>query len=178
MSSNKAIEKLAREHYDRIFRAALFMCGKRDAAEDLVQETFLAATKSLPSFLGRSSTYTWLYGIMLNKFKAWLRTKRSPVSLDGMAEASDSANVAELLPADEPEAHEQLIRRETAQIVREALDTLSHHHKSVLALRYLESMSYAEIAAALECSVGTVKSRIHYGLRNIAGTLEKRHAEA
>ncbi len=178
MSINESLQELVHSHYDRLFRAALFMCGSPEAAEDLVQETFLAAVTSLPSFQGRSSSYTWLYGVMLNKFKGWLRQKGGPISLQQIAEESDLAGASELLAADEPGAHEQVVRRETAQIVREALDELPHHHRSVLALRYLEGMSYREIAESLGCSLGTVKSRIHYALRKVAGKLEHRRGLA
>lgn len=176
MATKSDLEKLARDHYDRLFRAALFMCGNPGAAEDLVQDTYLAAAGSLDSFEGRSSTYTWLYGIMRNKFRGWLRSKRRHVSLQAMAEQSgDAVNASELVGSDEPGAHEQYVRRETAHIVREALDALPPHHRNVLALRYLERMSYKEIAEALGCSLGTVKSRIHYALRSIAQRLGDRH---
>lgn len=171
MATKSDLEKLARDYYDRLFRAALFMCGSNAAAEDLVQETYLAAATSLDSFEGRSSVYTWLYGIMRNKFRAYLRSKHHQVSLQQLAEESAGADASELVGADEPGAHEQSVRRETAEIVREALDALPPHHRDVLALRYLERMSYKEIADALGCSLGTVKSRIHYALRSIALSL-------
>lgn len=144
------------------------MCGRADSAEDLVQETFLAAIKSLRSFKGKSSHYTWLYGIMLNKFRAWLRGKKGVVSLQDLARSEgESKGADELVADDAPGAFEQVSRRETARIVRAAIQSLPTHHRSVLALRYLESMSYQEIAEALSCSLGTVKSRVHYALRRV-----------
>jgi len=173
VGEDRTLEKLALRHYDRLFGAALFMCGRPEAAEDLVQETFLAAAKSLDSFEGRSAEYTWLYGILLNKFRGWLRHKGSPVSLQQMAERMDVPNSAEVLVSATPGAPEQLERREAAQIVRESLDELPVHHRSVLVLRYLDGLSYQEIAESLDCSLGTVKSRIHYALQSIARKLEK-----
>lgn len=173
MNTKKAVANLAREHYDRLSRSAVFLCGNRDAAEDLVQETFLAAVTALPSFQRRSSSYTWLYGIMLNKFRAWLREKNGMVLLPDVSEDSEASNPADLLEADELGAYEKLVRGETAQIVREALNELPAHHRAVLALRYLENMSYEEIAKVLDCSLGTVKSRIHYALRRIAAKLKR-----
>jgi RNA polymerase sigma-70 factor (ECF subfamily) len=108
---------------------------------------------------------------MRNKFRAYLRSKHHQVSLQQLAEESAGADASELVGADEPGAHEQSVRRETAEIVREALDALPPHHRDVLALRYLERMSYKDIADALGCSLGTVKSRIHYALRSIALSL-------
>ena len=83
--NEKDFQTLVHEHYDRIFRAARFMCGDQYAAEDLVHETFLAAAQSFGRFQGRSSVYTWLYGIMLNKFRRWIRKRRTgTVSLHGL----------------------------------------------------------------------------------------------
>ena len=171
MATKSDLEKLARDYYDRLFRAALFMCGSNAVAEDLVQETYLAAATSLDSFEGRSSVYTWLYGILRNKFRGYLRGRHHQVSLQQLTEESGGADAGELMGDDEPGVYEQTVRRETAGIVREALDALPEHHRAVLSLRYLERMSYKEIADALECSLGTVKSRIHYALRSIAASL-------
>ena len=172
LSTKDLLEQLARQHYDRLCRAAVFMCGSVDAAQDLVQETFLAAATALDSFEGRSSSYTWLYGIMLNKLRRWLRNKDKVHSLHEPVWGSDGAAALELLEADQPAVDEEVARREEARMVREALDQLPPHHRSVLVLRYLESMSYEEIAETLSCSLGTVKSRVHYALRKVADRLE------
>ena len=175
MTTRQALERLAREHYDRLCRAAVFMCGSVETAQDLVQETFLAAATSLDSFQGRSSSYTWLYGIMHNKFRRWLRRKEGPISLQEGTQEADGAAAAELVTADQPPVDELVARRETAQIVRRALDELPPYHRSVLALRYLEHMSYKQIARVLSCSLGTVKSRIHYALKKVGESLDQSH---
>ncbi len=146
------------------------MCNNADAAEDLVQETFLAAMHSVDSFQGRSSHYTWLYGILRNKFRAWLREKGSPISLQEMGPGAQET--VELVADGQPGAHEMAVHHETSRSVREALDELPAHHRNVLVLRYLERMSYREVADVLGCSLGTVKSRIHYALRRIGGKLK------
>jgi len=176
VATKRLLDELARTHYDRLFRAALFMCNDADTAEDLVQETFLAAATSLESFEGRSSFYTWLYGILLNKFRAWLRRKGRAIALDEMVSDTEDGSLADLLADDRPDAPEQMTQRETAALVREALDELPAHHRSVLVLRYLETMSYQDVADALGCSLGTVKSRIHYALQKVAGKL-RRHQD-
>lgn len=168
MSKKDQLKELAEKYYDRLFRAALFMCGEEGVAEELVQETFLAAAESLDSFEGRSSHYTWLYGILLNKFRGWLRQKdRQAASLQRRADNMDVAGASELIEGETPEASEKMIQRETAERVRQAIDALPPHHRSVLVLRYVEDMSYQEIAETLDCSLGTVKSRIHYALEKV-----------
>jgi RNA polymerase sigma-70 factor (ECF subfamily) len=164
--------KLVEDHYDRIFRAARFMCGDAVAAEDLVQETFLAAAQSLSGFRGQSSTYTWLYGILLNKFRRWLRHKRgTALSLQAMAGDEEDGRSGELLATTYPGPPEIAERNEAIEQVRSAIQELTADHRSVITLRYVEGMSYEEIAEALSCPVGTVKSRVHYALQRIGKRL-------
>lgn len=173
MSKTEELRELAEQYYDRLYRSALVMCGDEDVAEELVQDTFLAAAQGLDRFEGRSSYYTWLYGILLNKFRGWLRKKdRPPMSLEGQAETLSAAGASELVEAKDRDAPEKMIRKETAGQVRDALDELPPHHRSVLVLRYLEDMSYKEIADTLGCSLGTVKSRIHYALQKVGAKLQ------
>ncbi len=170
--TERKLRELAEEHYDRIFRAARFLCGDLQVAEDLAQETFLAAAKSLAGFEGRSSPYTWLYGILLNKFRRWMRRKRgATVSLHGMTEDDERLEEHRALHADYPDPGQVAERKETAELVRQAVASLSADHRSVIAMRYVEGLSYQEIAQVLDCPVGTVKSRIHYALRGIAAEL-------
>ncbi len=168
MDKKQKIKELARKYYDRLFRSALFMCGDEAVAEELVQETFVGAVKSMDNFEGRSSYYTWLYAILRNKFRGWLRKKeKKSMSLERTAENIDGGGVDELLEDDRPDAAEELIHQEDIERVREVLDELPHHHRSVLVLRYMEGMSYEDIADTLGCSLGTVKSRIHYALKKV-----------
>jgi len=172
---SREFQELVRDHYDRLFRAALFLCGQETAAEDLTQDTFLAAAESMQRFEARSSLYTWLYGIMLNKFRGWLRHKsRKRLSLEAMVEDDESLTSSGLLAAETPQPVDVAANREYASIVREILDELPEHHRGVLMLRFMEELSYEEIAQTLDCSIGTVKSRIHYGLRRIGVELAKR----
>lgn len=170
--SEKSLRKLVEQHYDRIFRAARFMCGDVQAAEDLTQETFLAAANSLDRFEGRSSVYTWLYGILLNKFRRWLRKRdMAATSLQGLAEADEHLEVEDILQPDHTDPSAVAERRETVELVRAAIAGLSADHRAVIGMRYIEGMPYQEIADVLECPIGTVKSRIHYALRKIADEL-------
>lgn len=170
--TEKGFRKLVEEHYERLFRAARFMCADQQAAEDLVHETFLAAAESFGRFQGRSSTYTWLYGIMLNKLRRWLRRRSSAaVSLQQFG-GSDQESLEDVLEADAPQPAEEVERAEAIEQVRQAMDELSPDHRTVIALRYVDGLSYQQIAELLGCPLGTVKSRIHYALERIAQKLK------
>lgn len=170
--SKLQLRDLVEDHYDRLFRAARFMCGDLNAAEDLVQETFAAAATSLRRFKGRSSPYTWLYGIMLNKFRRWLRKKgRRPLSLHAPAGDEESGSAAQILPDDAPLPEERAQSREAAALVRDAIEELSADHRMAIELRFVEDLPYEEIARILDCPVGTAKSRVHYALRRIGDLL-------
>jgi RNA polymerase sigma-70 factor (ECF subfamily) len=170
--TERDFQKLVHDHYDRIFRAARFMCGDQHAAEDLVHETFLAAAESIHRFRGHSSVYTWLYGIMLNKFRRWVRRKRtSVVSLEVLGSGQSNRSAEETIPSDGLLPPEDAERKETAEQVREAVGELPVDHRAVITLRFVEGLSYQEIAEAIDCPLGTVKSRIHYALQKIAGKL-------
>jgi len=167
----ESFQELVEHYYDRLFRAALFMSGDRETAEELVQESFLAAGESLNTFEERSSVYTWLYGILLNKFRKWLREQGGALSLQQITERSDGEGDAALLAAEGVQPLQQLERREIAEQVQNAIRQLPPHHRSVLTLRYLEELSYEEISTMLGCSIGTVKSRIHYALKKVANQM-------
>jgi len=134
----------------------------RDSGEvmDVAQEVFLKAYRALPRFRGESAFYTWLYRIALNTVKNYLVTQGRRPLRDGV-----EAVVAEQLEMGgrlrelaTPERH--LLSMEIAGTVQEALDGLPEELRMALLLRELDGLSYEEIANAMECPVGTVRSRI------------------
>jgi RNA polymerase sigma-70 factor (ECF subfamily) len=164
--------EVVEEHYDRLFRAARFMCGDPEAAEDLTHETFLAAADALERFEGRSAVYTWLYGILLNKFRQWIRRQKKPVySLQRMAESQEGRSTADLVESESPGPLSRVESKEAAEQVREAIQELEPDHRAVITLRFVEGLSYQEIADIVDCPLGTVKSRIHYALKKIGNRL-------
>jgi RNA polymerase sigma-70 factor (ECF subfamily) len=166
------LQRLVDQHYDRLFRAARFMCGDEEAAEDLVQDTFLAAMDAYDRFEGRSSEYTWLYGILLNKYRRWVRRQKSSfLSLQELSGPGERGTGAARLEADVPGPVGHALRQENIEQVREAIEQLSADHRTVITLRYVEQMPYQDIADLLDVPLGTVKSRIHYALQKIAEEL-------
>lgn len=147
----EAFRQLVEAYQTQVYRLALRMCGE-SAADDVTQEAFLAAWRALPDFRGDCRFSTWLYRLTTNAGIDWLRREKRYRSTDDVTELE--------LPDDAPSPQEQAEQVEAQQAVRRALSRLSEEHRQVLLLRYMQELDYAEIAAALEISEGTVKSRI------------------
>lgn len=147
-----AFEELVRTYEAPVYRLALRMCGE-SAADDVTQEAFLAAWRALPDFRGDCRFSTWLYRLTTNAGIDWLRREKRYRSTDDVTELE--------LPDDAPSPQEQAEQSETQSAVRRALSRLSEEHRQVLLLRYMQELDYGEIAAALDVSEGTVKSRIN-----------------
>jgi len=152
------VQKLVAAYGDRLFRSACLLCGDPSEAPDLVQETFLQAFRSAGRFEGRSGVCTWLHAILLNLTRHYHR-KRHRIIYD-----EELARQEMPLP-DEPPS--QLDIATSSSALMEMLRRLSPPHREVLVLRYFENMKVHELAAHLEVSPGTVKSRLHYALAEL-----------
>jgi RNA polymerase sigma-70 factor (ECF subfamily) len=134
----------------------------RDAAEaeDVAQEAFLKAYRALASFRGDSAFYTWLYRIAINTAKnALVAQRRRPVDFDlDLQDPEQFERQAKLKEADTPEG--VVLTEEIRQAVEQAMEQLPEDLRTAIVLRELEGLSYEEIAAAMDCPVGTVRSRI------------------
>jgi RNA polymerase sigma-70 factor (ECF subfamily) len=144
----EAFDRMVEIHYDRLHRLASTMTGSPEDAADLVQETFLAAMKSAVNFRGDARLSTWLIAILRNQYTLYLRGRKkwrfAPL------DAAGGARAAETGPAVKPEV--------TA--ILERVRRLPEELRTALVLFYLEGMRYHEIAEAMECPVGTVRSRL------------------
>lgn len=142
--------------------ASLISRYLRDHSEimDVSQEAFLKAYRALPGFRGESAFYTWLYRIAINTVKNHLVAQgRRPPGDDVEAEVAEQMDMgARLREVGTPESH--LLSDEIAQTVQWALDELPEDLRTAIVLRELEGLSYDEIANAMECPIGTVRSRI------------------
>jgi len=134
----------------------------RDQSEtlDVTQEAFIKAYRALPNFRGESAFYTWLYRIAINTAKNFLVAQgRRPPGSDVDAETAEQMDVGVRLKEQAtPENH--LLTEEIAHTVRQAMEELPEDLRTAITLRELEGLSYEEIANAMECPVGTVRSRI------------------
>lgn len=134
----------------------------RDHSEvwDVTQEAFLKAYRALPGFRGDSAFYTWLYRIAINTVKNHMVAQsRRPPGDDLDAEVAEQMDMgARLRENATPERH--LLTEEIAETVQQALDGLPEDLRTAIVLRELEGLSYEEIAVAMDCPIGTVRSRI------------------
>ena len=129
-------------------------------AEYVAQEAFLKAYRALSSFRGDSAFYTWLYRIAINTAKnALVSQRRRPVDFDlDLQDPEQFERQAKLKEADTPEG--VLLTEEIREVVERAMEQLPEDLRTAIVLRELEGLSYEEIAEAMDCPVGTVRSRI------------------
>ena len=160
----KAYGLLVMKYQRRIERLIGRMVRDVDLVPDLAQETFLRAYRALPQFRGEAQFYTWLYRIAVNTAKkAMVELNRSPVitesALRGKEDDDETSLPGRELTTDEtPETI--IAAQEIAQAVNAAMDALPEDLRQAIVLREIEGMSYEDIAAAMDCPIGTVRSRI------------------
>lgn len=157
----EAFQQLAERHSATVFRCAVSLGQDRQLAEDLTQETWLEAWRSIARFDGRCRFSTWLYGILRHRYlKALRRDDRRPLPSQALSDA-DVAPPARSDPVQPTE------RAEAAERIREAVSRLPDEHRPVIELRFFAGASLDEIAALLGIPLGTVKSRLHNGLEKL-----------
>jgi len=155
-----AFDILVRKYQQRV--ANLISRYVRDSSEvlDVSQEAFIKAYRALPNFRGDSAFYTWLYRIAINTAKNYLvsQSRRIPLSTIDVQDAEQFEGTTSLKDNDTPE--KLLLRDDIEKTVFATIDELPDDLKTAITLREIEGMSYDEIAHAMDCPVGTVRSRI------------------
>ena len=166
----QAFEKLVTPHEQMLWRVCWHYTHHQEDAADCLQEAMLKAWKAIKTYRGDCSLSTWLYRIAATVCLDFLRKqKRLPQteSADEMAEDEGFTPVD-----DSPTPDEAVIRRESADNIRAAIDSLPAEMRTVIILYALQGLGYEEIAAAMQTSVGTVKSRINRARLKIAKFLQ------
>ena len=163
----RAFELLVIKYQRRVERLIGRMVRDVDLVPDIAQETFIRAYRALPQFRGDAQFYTWLYRIAVNTAKKHLMDlKRDPVMTLSSFESDDDdetsgSGLAQRLGATDDETPEAVLAsKEIAQAVNEAMDALPEELRQAITLREIEGLSYDDIAQALDCPIGTVRSRI------------------
>lgn len=154
-----AFDLLYRRHRHRIHALVARFVATKEDVEDVVQEAFVKAYRALPRFRGESAFYTWLYRIAVNtakNFNATRMRRPAPVELD--TDGTDAPHIEALQDGADPES---LLRRdELERAIAAALADLPEDLRVAVTLREFDGLTYGEIAAIMECPVGTVRSRI------------------
>ncbi|MFI5444745.1 RNA polymerase sigma factor RpoE [Polaromonas sp. UC242_47] len=159
----KAFELLVIKYQRRIQRLIGRMVRDVDLVEDIAQETFIRAYRALAQFRGEAQFYTWLYRIAVNTAKKSLMDlKRNPTVSENSFKSGEDDETSplenELTSSETPEA--VLASKEIAQMVNAAMEALPEELRQAISLREIEGLSYEEIAEAMNCPIGTVRSRI------------------
>lgn len=166
-----ALEELLSAHQDRVFRTALgIVGGNEEAAQEVAQEVLISAFRHIQQFRGASKFSTWLYRMTVNFAKnravAYGRRKARFVSLDAPA-PGDEEHAPRDHRAEQVSPREAAHGAELMELLHENLGKLTEEYRTVLVLRFIEDVSYEEIATLLAIPVGTVKSRINRARREL-----------
>lgn len=162
--SRAALQTLFAENQKRVFSVALnFFGGDHAAAEDVTQQVFLKIFNNIGHFRAESEFTTWLYRITVN------------TCLDEQRRSRRFVRIAEIFGFAEPRANraqdEKLYQTEISSVVQKAVAELKPKFRLPILLRYSEGLSYEEIAKVLDCSAGTVASRLNRGHKMLAEKL-------
>jgi len=156
-----AFDALVLKYQHKVVKLVMRYVRSYAEAEDIAQEAFIKAYRALPQFRGDSAFYTWLYRIAINTAKNAVASRdRSPIDYDLDLQNPDESYDMQgrLKDTETPEA--LALTEEIRGIVNSAMDALPEDLRTAIMLRELEGLSYEEIAASMDCPVGTVRSRI------------------
>ncbi|MFQ6013887.1 MAG: RNA polymerase sigma factor [Anaerolineae bacterium] len=163
-----AFETLYHKYKKRVYGTALAITREKSAAEEILQESFIKLFSHIGRLDGSLPLSPWLHRVAVNLSYNWLKKKHFwLVSLDGL--------VDRLIAKPQRSPEQALEREELRHMVRKAIDSLSFKHRVVIILYYLQDFSLSEIAEILDCPLGTVKSRLHYGRRHLERELRQEH---
>lgn len=158
-----AWDELVAQEHQRLFNLHLRLCGDREQAADLTQETFKSAYQSSQSFSGRCRPQTWLYGIAMNVNRNWWRQQ-------GRHEPPEEWS--EDLADPEPTTEQLALVHEQSHLLHHAVMGLPEIYRRAVALRYFAGIPAVEIAAAERVDAGTIRWRLHTALKRLWAQLE------
>jgi len=167
-----AFEELVARHRDKIYARAFSMMRNEEEAIDLAQEAWVKAWQRLKQFQGDSSFATWMTRIVINLCLDQLRRQKRTraESIEQLDE--ELGGVERQMPVVASNPTEGLERAELRKRIHKAMVQLSYEHRTVLILHEFEEMEYKQIAKVMNCSIGTVMSRLFYARRRLASLLQ------
>lgn len=172
----RAFEQLVTIYQDRVYALSYQLTGNHADAEDLAQNVFIKAYRALPNFRNEADFGTWLHRIAVNLSINEKRKRKPDVSLDSPVQTRDG-EMPRIVASDAESPEEVYENKEFRNMVREALWELSEEHRAVLVLREMQGYAYDEIARMLDCSLGTVKSRINRARQTLKKEIMRLAAE-
>jgi RNA polymerase sigma factor (sigma-70 family) len=169
-----SFDQLIVKYRERVYGIIYNLVANREDAADLSQDTFIKAFQAINRFQGGCSFFTWLYKIAVNTSLSHLRKNgmRSFFSLEKLSEEGGDTQIIDRL-TDKRGADRETYLRELQEKLNEALQKLSIPHRTVITLFEIEGLSHSEIADVMDCSEGTVRSRLHYAKQFLQGELGK-----
>jgi RNA polymerase sigma-70 factor (ECF subfamily) len=171
----RAFEMLVVKYQRRIERLIARTVRDPDSVADIAQETFVRAWRALPGFRGESAFYTWLYRIAVNTARKSLAQQLREPMVSGSPgteiETEEGTFPAGVEPSHQDTPDAWLASREIAQAVNEAVEALSEELRQAIVLREIEGLGYEEMAAVMNCPIGTVRSRLFRAREAVAERL-------
>src|SRR5579862_9332123 len=169
-----AFELLFERHRTLVYRFAYQMAGRRDDAEDIVQEAFVRAYQNLDRYRDEAKFTTWLLRIVTNLCTDQARMSQRRTALE-QQEAQGALDWMTIGSTDDPVQNLEEDRRKVA--LRKALQALPNHHRTVIILRDLEEREYTEIAQILNCTIGGAKLRVLRARRALKERIEQKKSK-
>ncbi len=168
-----AFDQLILKYRERLFSIIYNLTSNREDAADLTQEAFIKAFRSINRFKGKSSFFTWLYRIAVNGALTHLKRNRLRrfFSFETINEEMGATDIVETL-AVRTNSDKSALLSELQEKLNEALHKLSPKHRTVVVLFEIEELSHQEISEIMQCSVGTVRSRLHYAKQQLQAYLQ------
>jgi RNA polymerase sigma-70 factor (ECF subfamily) len=166
-----AFEELVARHRDKIYARAFSMMRNEDEAVDLSQEAWVKGWQRLKQFQGESSFVTWMTRIVINLCLDQLRKQKRQRAESIELLEEEAGGVERQMPVITQNPTEGLERQELRKRIDKALEQLSEEHRTVLILHEFEELEYKEIAKKMDCSIGTVMSRLFYARRRMASLM-------
>ena len=169
-----AFDQLVLRYRGRVYSVIYNLTSNREDASDLTQDAFIKSFQSINRFQGQSSFFTWLYRIAVNSTLTHLRKNRLRTFFSFEKINEEDKVSAEVIAAltDESGADHETFARELQEKLNEAMQKLSIPHRTVITLFEIDGLSHQEIAEIMNCSVGTVRSRLHYAKQLLQAELQ------
>lgn len=169
-----AFDVLIRKYRERVYGIVYNLTSNREDAADLTQDAFIKAFQSIQRFSGQSSFFTWLYRIAVNSTVTHLRKSRLRAffSLDTIDTEEPVARDIVAALTDKTGGERDAYVRELQEKLNGAMQKLSIKHRTVVTLFEIDGLSHQEIAEVMDCSVGTVRSRLHYAKQLLQAELQ------